>query len=98
MARARAANERVDLLLVHSAQLLGKWDVLETYLAWYAASAPGRNHVLDAELDAWRRSTSSRFAPLGEASKARIEQSLAALIAARPAKRWDDLAHLVAHA
>jgi hypothetical protein len=97
-ARVKALNARVELLLIRSAQSLDKWDVLETYLTWYMEFDPMRYHVLDVELENWRRSTSRRFSKLGEASKARITEKLTTLSATRPMKMWEDITHALAHA
>jgi len=59
---------------------------------------PMRYHVLDVELENWRRSTSRHFSKLGEASKARITEKLTTLSATRPMKMWEDITHALAHA
>lgn len=97
-ARVDAPNSRVEQLLIRSAQLLDKWDMLETYLAWYSESDPSWRRILDDELEAWRRSTSRRFTPLSEASRARIREKLSALNSKLPTGMLDDLEHALAHA
>ena len=97
-ARAATPNTRIEQLLIRSAQLLDKWDGLETYLTWYFESDPNWKQTLDGELENWRRSTTRRFTPLRDASRARIEEKLMVLSVKRPTEMWDDLKHAVAPA